>query len=167
MATTAFQGTPVHTVGELPEVGSPAPAFELVGTDLETVIGTDFAGKRVVLNIFPSLDTGTCALSVRRFNELAAGFENTVVVCASKDLPFAQARFCGAEGIENVITGSAFRTSFGEDFGITQADGPLQGLLARAVVVIDPNGTVTYTQLVPEIAEEPDYDAAAAAVEAA
>jgi thiol peroxidase len=167
MATTAFQGTPVHTVGELPEVGSPAPAFELVGTDLETVIGTDFAGKRVVLNIFPSLDTGTCALSVRRFNELAAGFENTVVVCASKDLPFAQARFCGAEGIENVITGSAFRTSFGEDFGITQADGPLQGLLARAVVVIDTNGTVTYTQLVPEIAEEPDYDAAAAAVEAA
>jgi thiol peroxidase len=104
---------------------------------------------------------------VRRFNELAAGFENTVVVCASKDLPFAQARFCGAEGIENVITGSAFRTSFGEDFGITQADGPLQGLLARAVVVIDTNGTVTYTQLVPEIAEEPDYDAAAAAVEAA
>ncbi|MBK0331070.1 thiol peroxidase [Brachybacterium sp. MASK1Z-5] len=164
MATTAFKGTPVTTVGELPAVGSAAPAFELVGQDLGTVASGDFSGRRIVLNIFPSLDTGTCAMSVRRFNEIASGLENTVVVCASKDLPFAQARFCGAEGLTNVVTGSAFRSGFGEDFGVTQTDGPLQGLLARAVVVIDADGTVLHSQLVPEISEEPDYDAAVAAL---
>ncbi|WP_152351933.1 thiol peroxidase [Brachybacterium subflavum] len=164
MATTAFKGTPVTTVGELPAVDSAAPAFELVGQDLGTVASGDFSGRRVVLNIFPSLDTGTCAMSVRRFNEIASGLENTVVVCASEDLPFAQARFCGAEGLTNVVTGSAFRSSFGEDYGVTQTNGPLQGLLARAVVVIDADGTVIHSQLVPEISEEPDYDAAVAAL---
>ncbi|PWH05102.1 thiol peroxidase [Brachybacterium endophyticum] len=162
MATTAFKGDPVTTVGELPAEGATAPAFELVGADLGTVSSADLAGRRVVLNIFPSLDTGTCAMSVRRFNEIAAGLENTTVVCASKDLPFAQARFCGAEGLENVVTGSAFRSSFGEDYGVTQTDGPLQGLLARAVVVLDADGTVIHSQLVPEISEEPDYEAATA-----
>ena len=118
----------------------------------------------MVLNIFPSLDTGTCAMSVRKFNEVAAGLDNTVVVCVSKDLPFAQARFCGAEGIENVVTGSAFRSSFGEDFGVTMADGPLAGLLSRAVIVADAEGTVLYTEQVGEVSEEPDYDAARAAL---
>jgi thiol peroxidase len=164
MATTAFKGESVTTVGELPAEGTKAPGFELVGQDLATLGLGDYAGRRVVLNIFPSLDTGTCAMSVRRFNELASGLENTVVVCASKDLPFAQARFCGAEGLTNVVTGSAFRSSFGEDYGVTQTNGPLQGLLARAVVVIDADGTVIHSQLVPEISEEPDYDAAVAAL---
>lgn len=162
MASITFKNDPVTTVGELPAKGSALPAFELVGKDLGAVSGADLAGKRVVLNIFPSLDTGTCAMSVRKFNELAAGFENTVVVCVSKDLPFAQARFCGAEGIENVVTGSAFRSSFGEDFGVTMDDGPLAGLLSRAVVVADADGTVLYTEQVAEVSEEPDYDAAAA-----
>ncbi|SMY05496.1 Peroxiredoxin, partial [Brevibacterium aurantiacum] len=118
----------------------------------------DHSGKRVVLNIFPSLDTGVCAASVRKFNELAAGLENTTVLCVSNDLPFAQARFCGAEGIENVVMASGFRSSFGKDFGVTMVDGPLAGLLARSVVVLDEKGTVTYTQLVDEITTEPDYD---------
>ncbi|GAA1490372.1 thiol peroxidase [Brachybacterium sacelli] len=164
MASITFQNTPVTTVGELPGTGSALPAFELVGADLSPVTSADLAGKRIVLNIFPSLDTGTCAMSVRRFNELAAGLENTVVVCVSKDLPFAQARFCGAEGIENVVTGSAFRSSFGEDYGLTMADGPLAGLLSRAVVVTDESGKVVHTEQVAEIAEEPDYDAARAAL---
>ena len=160
MATTALGGNPVHTIGELPAVGSAAPAFTLVGSDFSEV--TLGSGQRTVLNIFPSVDTGVCGASVRKFNELAAGFENTVVVCVSKDLPFAQARFCGAEGIENVVTGSAFRSSFGEDFGVTMDDGPLAGLLSRAVVVADADGTVLYTEQVAEVSEEPDYDAAAA-----
>ncbi|MFZ3454723.1 thiol peroxidase [Arthrobacter sp. 7Tela_A1] len=164
MATTAFKQNPVRTAGELPAVGTPAPAVELVGADLSDVTLSGFAGRRVVLNIFPSVDTGVCAASVRRFNEIAAGLENTTVVCVSKDLPFALGRFCGAEGIENVVAASAFRSSFGEDFGLTQADGPLAGLLARAVVVIDADGSVLYTQLVPEITTEPDYDAAVAAL---
>ena len=164
MATTAFKQNPVRTAGELPTVGSAAPAFELVGTDLSAVTVGDFAGRRVVLNIFPSVDTGVCAQSVRQFNELAAGLANTAVVCVSKDLPFALGRFCGAEGIDNVVAASAFRSSFGEDFGLTQAEGPLAGLLARAVVVLDADGTVLYTQLVPEITTEPDYDAAVAAL---
>ena len=164
MASITFQSNPVSTVGELPQAGSALPAFELVGQDLGAVSSADLAGKRVVLNIFPSLDTGTCAMSVRRFNELAAGLENTVVVCASKDLPFAQARFCGAEGLENVVTGSAFRSSFGEDLGVTMQDGPLAGLLSRAVVIADENGKVLYTQQVAEVTEEPDYDAAVAAL---
>ncbi|MDN5563339.1 MULTISPECIES: thiol peroxidase [Luteococcus] len=164
MATTAFKGTPVNTSGELPTVGSSAPAFDLVGADLSPVTSESLASKRVVLNIFPSVDTGVCATSVRRFNELAAGLENTTVINVSKDLPFAQARFCGAEGIENVTVGSDFRGSFADDYGVLQTEGPLQGLLARAVVVIDADGTVLHSQLVPEITTEPDYDAAVAAL---
>lgn len=164
MATTAFKENPVRTTGELPAEGTSAPAFSLVGTDLSEVSSETFAGRRVVLNIFPSVDTGVCAASVRRFNEIAAGLKNTTVVCVSKDLPFALGRFCGAEGIENVVAASAFRSSFGEDFGLTQAEGPLQGLLARAVVVLDADGSVLHTQLVPEITTEPDYDAAVAAL---
>lgn len=164
MAETAFKSTPVHTSGDLPSTGAQAPAFDLVGTDLGAVTSGDFSGSRVVLNVFPSIDTGVCAASVRRFNEIAAGLENTRVLCVSQDLPFAQARFCGAEGIENVTTASAFRASFGEDYGLALVDGPMAGLLARAVLVIDESGTVTYTELVPEITTEPDYDAAVAAL---
>lgn len=166
MASITFQNDPVETIGQLPAVGQKAPAFDLVGAQLQPVTSADLAGNRVVLNIFPSIDTGVCALSVRRFNELAAGLENTVVVCVSRDLPFAQARFCGAEGIENVTVGSAFRSSFGEDYGVTMTSGPLQGLLSRAVVVLDENGTVTYTEQVPEIGQEPDYEAAQKALTA-
>lgn len=164
MATTALKGNPVNTVGELPAVGSQAPGFQLVGADLGEVTQEANAGKRVVLNIFPSVDTGICAASVRKFNELAAGLENTAVVTVSKDLPFALGRFCGAEGIDNVTATSAFRSSFGEDYGITLADGPMAGLLGRAVVVVDADGKVAYTQLVDEITTEPDYDAAVAAL---
>ncbi|MER1995556.1 MAG: thiol peroxidase [Arthrobacter sp.] len=164
MATTAFKENPVRTTGELPAAGTSAPAFTLVGTDLSEVSSEALAGRRVVLNIFPSVDTGVCAASVRRFNEIAAGLENTAVVCVSKDLPFALGRFCGAEGIDNVVAASAFRSSFGEDFGLTQTEGPLEGLLARAVVVLDAEGTVLHSQLVPEITTEPDYDAAVAAL---
>ena len=160
MATTAFKGHPVQTSGELPSVGSSAPAFDLVGSDLSSVNSKDLSGQRVVLNIFPSLDTGVCAQSVREFNKRAAALDNTTVVCVSKDLPFAHDRFCSAEGIENVTTGSAFRSNFGADFGLDQTDGPLEGLLARAVVVLDESGNVVYTQLVDEITDEPDYDAA-------
>ncbi|WP_067430333.1 thiol peroxidase [Nocardioides jensenii] len=163
MATTALKGNPVNTVGELPAVGSAAPAFDLVGEGLAPLASGDVSG-RTVLNIFPSVDTGICAASVRKFNELAAGLENTTVVNVSADLPFAQARFCGAEGIENVKVGSAFRSSFGQDFGVTLADGPMAGLLARSVVVLDEDGTVVHSQLVPEITTEPDYDAAIAAL---
>lgn len=164
MATTAFQGDPVSTNGSLPETGSKAPAFELVGTDLSSVTSADVAGKRVVLNIFPSVDTGVCAESVRRFNELAGTLDNTTVICASKDLPFALGRFCGAEGLDNVTSASAFRTDFGDDYGVRMTDGPLAGLLARSVVVLDENGVVLHSQLVPEIGQEPDYDAAVAAL---
>lgn len=161
---TAFQANPVHTVGDLPTVGSAAPSFDLVGSDLSPVTSQDLAGRRIVLNIFPSVDTGVCAASVRRFNELAAGLENTTVLCVSADLPFAHARFCGAEGIENVVSASSFRSAFGQDWGIQMTDGPLEGLLARAVVVVDAEGKVVHTQLVPEITDEPDYDAAVAAL---
>ena len=164
MATTALKGNPVNTVGELPSVGSEAPGYQLVGADLGEVTNESTAGKRVVLNIFPSVDTGICAASVRKFNELAAGLDNTTVVTVSKDLPFALGRFCGAEGIDNVTATSAFRSSFGEDYGITLADGPMAGLLGRAVVVVDADGKVAYTQLVDEITTEPDYDAAVAAL---
>lgn len=164
MATTALRGTPVRTVGELPAVGSPAPSFGLTGTDLADIVAEDLAGRRIVLNIFPSIDTGVCATSVRTFNSLAADLEDTVVVCASKDLPFAHKRFCGAEGIENVSAASAFRSNFGEALGVTMLDGPMAGLLARSVVVIDADGTVLHTELVPEIGQEPDYDRAIAAL---
>ncbi len=164
MATTALEGTPVHTVGDLPAIGDQAPAYTLVGNDMGEVTSSEFADSRVVRNIFPRVDTGVCAASVRRFNELASGFENTTVVCVSNDLPFAQARFCGAEGIENVVTASGFRSAFGKEYGVTMVDGPLAGLLARAVVVLDANGTVVYEELVKEITTEPDYDAAVAAL---
>ncbi len=164
MATTAFKGTPVQTVGELPAVGTPSPSYDPVGAGLSSVTPADAEGKRVVLNIFPSLDTGVCAASVRTFNELAAGLDNTVVLNVSADLPFAQGRFCAAEGIENVANGSTFRSDFGQTFGVTMADGPMAGLLARSVVVVDTDGTVKYTQLVDEITTEPDYDAAIAAL---
>lgn len=163
MAQITIKGNPIHTVGELPAVGAAAPAFSLTGTDLGPVSSDQFSGKSVVLNIFPSVDTPVCATSVRTFNERAAAGGATVVN-VSKDLPFAQKRFCGAEGIENVTTASAFRDSFGEDYGITLADGPFAGLLGRAVVVIGADGNVAYTELVPEIAQEPNYDAALAAV---
>lgn len=164
MAHTAFRGTPVSTVGELPAPGDAAPDFTVTGADLSDVSLKNFAGKRVVLNIFPSVDTGVCAASVRRFNELAADLDNTSVVCVSADLPFALGRFCGAEGIENVTATSVFRSSFGDDYGIKMADGPLAGVLARSVVVLDENAEVTYTQLVPEIGTEPDYDSVLAAL---
>lgn len=157
---TAFKGTPVSTVGDLPAQGAQGPDVTLVGSDFATVNRTD--GRRTVLNIFPSIDTGVCAQSVRTFNGLAAEVENTEVICASRDLPFALARFCGAEGIENVTAASAFRSDFGQRYGVTMADGPMEGLLARSVVVLDVDGTVLHTQLVADITEEPDYDAAIA-----
>ncbi|HOF64109.1 MAG TPA: thiol peroxidase [Dermatophilaceae bacterium] len=160
MATTAFKGSPVHTVGDLPGVGDVAPRFELTDTSLGDVTTAELAGSRVVLNIFPSVDTGVCAASVRRFNELAASLEGTKVVCVSADLPFALGRFCGAEGIDNVAAASSFRSDFGTAYGVTMTDGPLRGLLARSVVVLDGDGKVLYTELVPEITQEPDYDAA-------
>jgi thiol peroxidase len=163
MAQITLRGNPINTVGELPAVGSPAPGFSLTGADLGSVSNAAFQGKPVLLNIFPSVDTPVCATSVRTFNERAAG-GGVAVVNVSKDLPFAQQRFCGAEGIENVKTASAFRDSFGEDYGVTIADGPMAGLLARSIVVIGADGNVAYTELVPEIADEPDYDAALAAL---
>lgn len=166
MAQITLRGNPINTVGELPEVGSAAPQFSLTGTDLGAVTSDEFNGKPVLLNIFPSVDTPVCGTSVRTFNERAAA-EGLSVLCVSKDLPFAQKRFCGAEGIENVKTASAFRDSFGEDFGVTIADGPMAGLLARAVVVLGPDQKVAYTELVPEIGQEPDYDAALSALKSA
>ncbi|WP_394287355.1 thiol peroxidase [Corynebacterium variabile] len=164
MADTAFSGTPAHTVGDLPAVGAAAPAFTTVNADLQDVSLSDFAGKRVILNIFPSVDTGVCANSEREFNKRATGLDNTVVVSVSKDLPFALGRFCAAEGIENVTATSSFRSSFSEDYGVRLLDSPLAGVQARAVVVIDTDGTVLHTELVPEITTEPDYDAALAAL---
>ncbi|KAJ1683856.1 hypothetical protein LUZ63_021001 [Rhynchospora breviuscula] len=161
MATTALGETPVQTSGDLPAVGSVAPSYTLVGGDLGDVTRGD---GRTVLNIFPSVDTGVCAASVRQFNELASGLDNTTVVCASMDLPFAGKRFCGAEGIDNVTVASAFRSEFGTDYGVLMVDGPMRGLLARAVVVLDTDGTVLHTELVPAIGQEPDYDAAVAAL---
>jgi len=164
MAEVTLGGNPVNTSGDLPTVGAAAPGYSLVGADLGEFDAGEFAGKNVILNIFPSIDTPTCATSVRQFNERAAGLDETVVLCVSADLPFAQGRFCGAEGIENVRTASTFRSDFGEQYGVTLTDGKLAGVLARAVVVIGPDGTVKYTELVPEIAQEPDYDAALAAI---
>jgi thiol peroxidase len=164
MAQVTLGGNPVNTSGELPSVGSSAPPFNLTGADLGDVTSDSLAGKNVVLNIFPSIDTPTCATSVRTFNERAADLDDTVVLCVSADLPFAHGRFCGAEGIENVQTASTFRSDFGDDYGVNLADGRLAGVLARAVVVIGPDGTVKYTELVPEIGNEPDYDAALGAI---
>ncbi len=165
MAQVTLKGNPVNTIGELPAKGDSAANFKLVNTDLSEASLEDFKGKKVILNIFPSIDTGTCAMSVRSFNEKAANLENTVVLCISKDLPFAHKRFCGAEGIENVESLSAFRDSdFQKDYGVEMVDGGLKGLLARSVVVLDEEGKVVYTELVPEIVDEPDYDSALAAL---
>ena len=162
MATTQLGDSTVHTVGDLPATGGRAPDFTLTGGDFSDV--TKAEGKRTVLNIFPSIATGVCQASVRRFNELAAGLDDTEVICVSQDLPFALAGFCGAEGIENVVVGSAFRSGFGTDYGVTMADGNWRGLLARTVVVLDRDGTVLHTQLTDKISDEPDYDAAVAAL---
>jgi len=164
MAQITLGGNPINTVGELPAVGSPAPAFTLTGTDMGAVTNDQFSGKPLLLNIFPSVDTPVCAMSVRTFNERAAA-TGVAVLCVSNDLPFAQKRFCGAEGIENVTTASGFRdSSFGTDFGITMADGAFAGLLGRAVVVVGADGNVVYSELVPEVGQEPNYDAALAAL---
>ena len=162
MSTIRFHGEPANTVGELPAVGSAAPAFALTAADLSDLTSESLAGKRVVLNIFPSIDTGVCAASVREFNKRAASLDNTAVVCVSADLPFAASRFCAAEGIDDVLVGSSFRSSFGKDYGVTLVDTPLAGLLARAVVVLDAEGTVLHRELVSDIADAPDYDAAVA-----
>lgn len=165
MAKVTLGGNPVNTVGDLPAVGSVAPSFSLIGADLSEITRDNFAGKKVILNIFPSIDTPTCATSVRQFNEKAAARDDAVVVCVSEDLPFAHNRFCGAEGIANVVTASSFRSDFGDDFGVELADGKLAGLLGRAVVVLDESGTVIHSELVAEIAMEPDYDAALGALD--
>jgi thiol peroxidase len=161
MAHITLQGNPIRTAGELPAAGSKAPAFTLTRTDLSDCTLADFAGQSVVLNIFPSIDTSVCAASVRRFNTEASGLPNTVVLCVSADLPFAHQRFCEAEGLKKVIPLSVFRSpEFGKQYGVTIVDGPIAGLLARSIVIINPAGTVIYTEQVPEIAQEPDYEAA-------
>lgn len=164
MANVTLKGAEFQTVGDLPAKGNPAPAFELTGQDLGEIKSLDYVGKRLILNIFPSVDTPTCAQSVRTFNEQASALDNTVVVCVSADLPFAQQRFCGTEGLANVVNGSSFRSAFGVDFGVTFRNGPLAGLLSRAVVVLDVDGRVLHAEQVAEIANEPDYAAALAAL---
>ncbi len=161
MASITLGGNAAQTVGELPKKGNAAPHFTLTKNDLSSISLSDFKGKRVVLNIFPSVDTGVCAQSVRTFNEKVASADNCEVLCVSKDLPFAQARFCAAEGIENVHTVSDFKSGdFGKDYGVTIQDGAFEGLHSRAVVVIDTEGTVIYTEQVPEIGQEPNYEGA-------
>ena len=161
MASVTLGGTPVTTISNLPEVGSPAPAFTLSRNDLSSVTLNDYRGKKLVLNIFPSVDTGVCAQSIRTFNEKASALENTEVLCISRDLPFAQARFCGAEGIENVSTLSDFkRGEFGKDYGVELIDGDFEGLHSRAIVVVDEKGKVIHTEQVSEIGHEPNYEAA-------
>ena len=161
MATVTLGGNPFATSGELPEVGAAAPDFSLTGGDLGDVSLSDYAGRQLILNIFPSVDTPVCAASVRRFNEAAAGLPDTVVLCVSRDLPFAQGRFCAAENIEGVTCASEMRgTAFGDAYGVRITEGPLAGLFARAVVVVDGGGQVTHAQLVAEIKTEPDYEAA-------
>ena len=165
MAKITLAGNQIQTVGELPAKGSKAIDFKLVNTDLSPLSLADLKGKKVVFNIFPSLDTDVCAASVRRFNQEASNLENTVVVCVSKDLPFAHKRFCSSEGLNNVVNASDFRDGgFGETYGVTITDGPLAGLHSRAVVVLDENGEVVYTEQVPEIVDEPNYQAALAAL---
>lgn len=163
MASITLGGNPIHTSGELPKVGSKLIDFKLVKNDLSIASLSDFAGKKLVLNIFPSIDTGTCATSVRKFNESASKLKNINVLCISRDLPFAQKRFCGAEGLENVVNLSDFQEgSFGKANGLEIVDGPLAGLHSRAIIVVDENGTITHTEQVPEIADEPNYEAALA-----
>jgi thiol peroxidase len=161
MATITLKGNEIHTSGNLPAIGTAAKDFNLVGTDLSIKTLADFKGKNLVLNIFPSIDTGTCATSVRNFNKSAAGLTNTNVLCISRDLPFAQGRFCGAEGIDNVVMLSDFNTGqFGKDYGLQIVDGPLTGITSRCIVVIDTEGKVIYTEQVAETSEEPNYEAA-------
>ena len=161
MATVTLKGNEIHTSGNLPSVGSDAPDFQLAKGDLSTATLNDYRGKKVVLNVFHSIDTGTCANSVRQFNTEAAELDNTVVLCVSRDLPFAMNRFCGAEGIENVETLSDFKDgNFGRTYGLEYIDGPIQGLLSRVIVVIDENGKVVYTEQVQETVDEPNYKAA-------
>lgn len=163
MTTITLGGNPIHTTGELPQTQTQAPDFKLVKTDLSTVSLADFAGQRIVLNIFPSIDTSTCATSTRTFNAKASGLDNTAVLCIARDLPFAMKRFCGAEGLDKVIPLSDFKTGqFGKDYGLEIADGNFAGLHSRAVVVIDENGQVIYTEQVAEIGDEPNYDKALA-----
>ena len=163
MAAITLKGNPIHTAGELPQVGDNAPQFEGIKSDLSVLTSADLSGKTLLLNIFPSIDTGICAASTQRFNQAANDLENTIVLCVSMDLPFALGRFCGAEELEAVVPLSVFRSTFGADYGVTIADGPLAGLLSRAVVVVSASGEVIYTEQVPEIAQEPDYEAALAA----
>lgn len=163
MATVTLRGNPVELAGRFPVQGEKAPALKLTTSDLAEVTLENFAGKAKILNIFPSIDTPTCALSVRKFNEKAAGRDETVVLCISADLPFAQKRFCGAEGLDNVLTLSTFRNpEFLEAYGVKLATGPLSGLTARAVLVLDANNNVLHSELVGEIGSEPNYDAALA-----
>jgi len=163
MASITLGGNPIHTSGELPKVGTKLADFKLVKNDLSVASLSDFAGSKLVLNIFPSIDTGTCATSVRTFNASAAKLANTKVLCISRDLPFAQKRFCGAEGIENVVNLSDFKDgSFGKTNGLEIADGVLAGLHSRSIIVVDENGSVIYTEQVPEISSEPNYEAALA-----
>jgi len=165
MATITLKGTEIHTNGELPEVGSNAPDFHLVDGDLNDKRLADYAGKKILMNIVPSLDTPVCATSTKKFNEAAASKDNTVMLVIAADLPFAMGRFCGAENIDKVISLSMMRSrNFAKDYGVLIEDGPLAGITARAIVVIDENGKVTYTELVPEIVQEPDYDKALAAL---
>jgi thiol peroxidase len=165
MATITLGGNPIHTSGELPKIGSKAPEFELVKTDLSKARLSDFAGSKVILNIYPSVDTGTCATSTRTFNAKASQTENTKVLCIARDLPFAFNRFCGAEGLNNVICLSDFQTgNFGKDYGLEIIDGVFTGLHSRVVIVLDENGVIQYTEQVPEIANEPNYEAALAAL---
>jgi len=165
MATITLGGNPIHTSGELPKVGSKLADFKLVQNDLSVADLSTFAGNKLVLNIFPSIDTGTCATSVRKFNESASTLANTKVLCISRDLPFAQKRFCGAEGLENVVNLSDFQEgSFGKNNGLNIVDGPLAGLHSRVIIVVDENGVVTHTEQVGEIANEPNYEAALAAL---
>lgn len=164
MATTIAKGVPVATAGDPPAVGSSLPPASLTLPDLSDVTLAGFAGRKLVVNIFPSIDTRVCALSVRRFNELAAGLPDTTVLCVSQDLPFALGRFCGAEGIEDVVVASAFRSGFGQDYGLTLTAGPMRGLLARTVIVADADGVVRHVQITENTGDEPDYDAAIAAL---
>ena len=157
-------GKPIHTVGKLPAVGTSVKNFTLTGVDLADKTFADYKGKYVIMNIFPSVNTGVCSRSVRKFNEDAAGLKNATVLCISKDLPFAQKQFCGAEGINNVVMLSDFRSDFGSTYGVKIADGPMKGLLSRAVIVVDPTGKIVYEQQVPEIGQEPNYTAAIAAI---
>ncbi len=162
--TITLGGNAIHTVGTLPATGTAVKDFTLTGDDLKEKTLSDFKGKYIIMNIFPSVNTGVCSKSVRKFNEDAAGLTNTTVLCISKDLPFAQKQFCGAEGIDHVVMLSDFRTDFGHSFGVQIADGPMRGLLSRAVIVVNPEGKIVYEQQVPEIGQEPDYTAAIAAI---